>query len=115
MEVKLAPKLSMPGVTLDPGVSTTVDLNDLHGINKLCNYKDIFGKPNEGIRSRLRIFNISLIDVVLAIVLGLVLSKIFKLTKFNGILLSLLLGIIFHKIFCVETTISKLLKDKFDF
>lgn len=111
MEVKLAPK-SLPGVTLDPGVSTTVDLDNLPG---LCKYSNIFGKPNEGIRSKLRIFNISIIDTVLAIVLGLILSKIFKLTKFNGILLSFLLGVVFHRIFCVETTVSKLLKDKFDF
>ena len=81
----------------------------------LCQYKDILGKPNEGIRKKLRLFNISIIDVLLTIVLGLLLARIFKLTKFNGILLSLLLSIIFHKIFCVETTINKLLKDKFNF
>jgi hypothetical protein len=81
----------------------------------LCQYKDILGKPNEGIRQQLRIFNISIIDVLLTIVLGLLLARIFKLTKINGILLSLLLSIIFHKIFCVDTTINKLLKDKFDF
>jgi len=81
----------------------------------LCQYKDILGKPNEGIRQQLRLFDISIIDVLLTIVLGLLLARIFKLTKFNGILLSFLLSIVFHKIFCVDTTINKLLKEKFDF
>jgi hypothetical protein len=75
----------------------------------------VLGKPNEGIRQKLRLFDISIIDVLLTIVLGLLLARIFAITKFNGILLSFLLGLVFHKIFCVETKVSKLLNDKFDF
>jgi hypothetical protein len=82
---------------------------------KLCQYKDILGKPNEGIRNQFRVFNISVIDVILTIVLGLLLAKIFKVTKFSGVILSFLLSILFHKIFCVDTTISKLLQEKFNF
>jgi hypothetical protein len=75
----------------------------------------VLGKPNEGIRQKLRLFDISIIDVLLTIVLGLLLARIFAITKFNGILLSFLLGLVFHKIFCVETKVSKLLSDKFGF
>lgn len=75
----------------------------------LCQYKDILGKPNEGVRQKLRLFDISIIDVILTIILGLLLARIFKITKFNGVLVSFLLSIIFHKIFCVDTTINKLL------
>jgi hypothetical protein len=81
----------------------------------LCQYRDVLGKPNEGIRQKLRLFDISIIDVLLTIVLGLLLARIFAITKFNGILLSFLLGLVFHKIFCVKTKVSKLLNDKFDF
>lgn len=80
----------------------------------LCKYKDIFGKPNEGIH-KIRIFNIAVVDVLLTLVLGVILSKLLKLSTFTGILIAFLLGIIFHKIFCVDTTINKLLKDKFNF
>jgi hypothetical protein len=81
----------------------------MDSVNKfsLCQYNDLLGKPNEGLRSQLRVFNISVIDVVLTLVLGLVLSRIFRLTKFNGILLAFVLSVVFHKIFCVETTVSK--------
>ena len=81
----------------------------------LCQFKDLFGKPNEGLHS-IRLFGpyggIAVVDTVLAVVLGLVLAKVFKLTKFNGILLSLILGIIAHRVFCVETTVDKFLKSK---
>lgn len=74
--------------------------------NQLCKYKDILGKPRENIR-QLRLFDISIIDVLLTIILGLLFSRALNLTKFNGIILAFLLSIIFHKIFCVETTINK--------
>ena len=72
----------------------------------LCKYKDALGKPNEGIR-KIRIFNLSAIDVLLTFVLGLFLSKIFNITKFNGIMTSFLLAIVSHQMFCVDTTINK--------
>lgn len=78
----------------------------------LCKYKDLLGKPGEGLHSY-RVFDIAILDTILTIVLGLLLAKIFNITKFHGILLSFLLGIVFHKIFCVETTINKLLRDRF--
>jgi hypothetical protein len=75
----------------------------------LCQYKDIFGKVGEGIHSY-RIFNISIVDVLLTI-LGAYIIYIF-LPKYNFfvILISLfILGIFLHHIFCVKTTVDKLL------
>ena len=73
----------------------------------LCKYKDIFGKPNEGPHSY-RIFNIAIVDTVLTIILGYFISKFFKL-KLLYVLISLfILAIIMHKLFCVETTLTKL-------
>lgn len=73
----------------------------------LCKYKDVFGKPGEGVHS-LRLFDISVVDVVLTIFLGLLLAKIFKLNQFGGILLAFILAIVFHRLFCVETTVTKI-------
>ena len=75
----------------------------------LCKYKEIFGKPNEGLHS-IRIFNIAVIDVLFTI-LGAYIIHIF-IPKYNFfyILLSLFVsGIIAHRIFCVRTTIDKIL------
>lgn len=78
-------------------------------LNMLCKYKDIFGKVNTGLHSY-RIFNIAIVDVLLTILLGFIIKYIFPTVNIYCILLILfLLGIIFHRIFCVKTTINKLL------
>jgi len=74
----------------------------------LCKYKDILGKPNKGIHSY-RLFNIAIVDVVLTII-GAYLISLFISTSFMYTLIALfILGIILHRIFCVRTTIDKLL------
>ncbi len=76
----------------------------------LCKYKDIFGKPKEGAHSY-RIFNIAIVDVILTILAAYLLS-IFTGYKFVYTLIFMfILGIISHRIFCVRTTIDKLLFD----
>ena len=74
----------------------------------LCRYKDIFGKPNEGPHSY-RIFNIAIVDTVLTIILGYFIAKFFKLKLLYVLLGLFILATIIHKIFCVETTLTKLL------
>jgi len=74
----------------------------------LCKYNTIFGKPNEGLHSY-RLFNIAVIDVFATVILAYIIHKLTKY-KFIYILLILFgLGIIFHRLFCVKTTIDKLL------
>jgi hypothetical protein len=74
----------------------------------LCKYKDILGKPNQGLHSY-RIFNIAIVDVLLTI-LGAYLISYFMNYKFIYTLLGMfILGIFLHRIFCVRTTIDKLL------
>jgi hypothetical protein len=74
----------------------------------LCEYKDIFGIPNEGVHSY-RLFNIAIIDVICTIIGAYFLSYLFR-WNFTYTLIGLfLLGIIFHRIFCVRTTVDKLL------
>jgi len=70
--------------------------------------KDIFGKPREGLHSY-RIFNIAIVDVLLTILLAFLISY-FLSYKFIYVLVFLFLsGIILHRLFCVRTTIDKLL------
>lgn len=81
---------------------------------QLCDYSDIFGKPNEGIH-KYRIFNIAIVDLVLtifgAILLYYSINKIFnKNINFMVYLVILFVaGIILHRVFCVRTTVDKLL------
>lgn len=74
----------------------------------LCKYKDILGKPGTGAHSY-RIFNIAVIDVLLTILGAWLIAKGMNWTFWKTLLGLFLLGIIMHRIFCVRTTIDKLL------
>jgi hypothetical protein len=80
----------------------------------LCKYKNIFGEINTGVHS-VRIFNIAIIDVLATIIVGILLQffllRIFSLYIDLTIILVVLFvaGIILHRLFCVRTTIDKLL------
>ena len=75
-----------------------------------CKYKDALGKPNEGLHSY-RVFNISIVDVLLTILLAKFIQYyIMEDTEFGLILfVCFIVGIIVHRIFCVRTQIDKLL------
>lgn len=75
-----------------------------------CKYKDIFGKPKEGLHSY-RIMNIAIVDVLATILLAKAIQYyIIPETDIWLILAgSFLSGIILHRVFCVKTTIDKLL------
>lgn len=75
----------------------------------LCKYKNILGEVGKGIHSY-RIFNIAIIDVLLTILAAYIIHIFMTNYKFVYILLFLfLLGIILHRLFCVNTTVDKLL------
>ena len=74
-----------------------------------CEYKDIFGKPGEGIHS-FRIFNISVVDVLIVIFAAYIVKAFVPSFSFIFILIILFVfGILVHRLFCVRTTIDKLL------
>ena len=75
-----------------------------------CQYRDILGKVGEGPHS-LRIFDIAIVDVILTIFGAYIINLlVFPKCKYLLVLLVLfLLGIVLHRIFCVRTTIDKLL------
>jgi len=80
----------------------------------LCKYKNLFGEVNTGIHT-VRIFNIAIVDVLFTIIGGIIIQffllRVFSfyidLTLVLIILFSL--GILLHRLFCVRTTIDKLL------
>jgi hypothetical protein len=75
----------------------------------LCKYKDIFGKAGEGAHSY-RIFNVAVVDVILTIVAAFIIHLFIPKYSFIYILILLFItGIIMHRLFCVRTTIDKLL------
>uniref|UniRef100_A0A6C0CKC8 Uncharacterized protein n=1 Tax=viral metagenome TaxID=1070528 RepID=A0A6C0CKC8_9ZZZZ len=75
----------------------------------LCQYQNLFGKPDTGIHSY-RIANIAVIDVIVTFIMAYFLSMFFpQFPTYVFIIGFFLLGIIIHRIFCVRTTIDKLL------
>jgi hypothetical protein len=77
-----------------------------------CRYKDIFGKPREGVHS-IRIFNIAVVDFGLTMLLAYIIQQVFK--KYGKrysylliLLILLIIGTIIHKLMCVDTTITKI-------
>jgi len=74
----------------------------------MCKYKDSLGKVNEGIHSY-RFLNLAIVDVLFTIFGAYLISKFTNINFYKILLILFLLGIIFHRIFCVNTTIDKLL------
>lgn len=75
-----------------------------------CKYRYMLGKPKEGIHS-IRYLNISIIDVLLTILLAKFIQYYFMKEENIWLILFLtfILGIFMHRLFCVRTTIDKLL------
>ena len=74
----------------------------------LCKYSNIFGEPNTG-SHRYRIFNIAIVDVGATIIVAYMISKYFKYDFKKVLVILFLLGIVAHRLFCVRTTVDKLL------
>ena len=74
----------------------------------LCKYKDILGKPGKGVHS-FRIFNIAIVDVLLTILAAYIMSIFTNYKLIYTLIFMFILGIISHRLFCVRTTIDKLL------
>ena len=73
-----------------------------------CKYKNIFGVPGEGIH-KYRFLNMALADILLTLLASIIISYLFKLSFLITTISLFILGIILHRLFCVRTTIDKLL------
>jgi len=72
-----------------------------------CQYKNSLGVPGKGIH--FHVFGIAIMDVIMTIIGGILLAYIFKWNYFWTILILFVLGIVLHRLFCVRTTIDRLI------
>jgi len=77
----------------------------------LCKYKNLFGKPNEGLR-KYRVFDIAILDTVVVIIFGVIISYLTGYNIWITLAVLFISGIIAHRIFCVRTGVDKLLFSK---
>jgi len=74
----------------------------------LCKYKDSLGEPGKGVHSY-RLFGVAIMDVIMTL-LGALLISYFSGYPFLYVAVALfILGIVLHRLFCVRTTVDKLL------
>ena len=74
----------------------------------LCKYKDALGESGKGIHSY-RFMGVAIADVIMTIIWALLISFLIKKSFLLVLILLFILGIILHHLFCVRTTIDKLL------
>lgn len=80
-------------------------------MNPLCNLRNMFGPPGTGVHS-IRLFDIAIIDVILTLIFAIIFAKITKLNIIMVTIILFLLSIVMHRIFCVRTTVDKMLFSK---
>ena len=73
----------------------------------LTKYKDIFGKPKEGLHSY-RIGNIAIVDVALTLIASYVINMYTQDSTLSIFIVLIIFSVLVHKIFGVETTLTKL-------
>lgn len=76
-----------------------------------CPFRDLFGKPGEGAH-RTRIFGLALVDLLATVGLSALICRVLKVNFLSqeGLLvfmILMLLSLLLHKLFCVETTLTK--------
>lgn len=74
----------------------------------LCKYKNALGIPGKGIHSY-RVGNIAIADVIMTIIGAFIISLICGWNFTYTLVVLFIFGIILHRLFCVRTTIDKLL------
>ena len=73
-----------------------------------CQYKNIFGEPNTNIHMYC-VMDIAIVDVLGTIIGAIIIAKIFDFNIMNTIICSFMIGILLHRLFCVRTTVDKIL------
>lgn len=74
----------------------------------LCKYKNALGVPGKGIHSY-RVFGVAIADVIMTIIGAILISFFFKTNLTYTIISLFILGIFLHRLFCVRTTVDKVL------
>lgn len=74
----------------------------------LCKYKNVLGEPNKGIHSY-RFMGVAIMDVIMTILAAYLISIFFKYNFIYTTIVLFILGIMLHRLFCVRSTVDKLL------
>jgi hypothetical protein len=74
----------------------------------LCKYKNSLGIPNKGIHSY-RFLGLAIMDVMMTFAMAILIAYLFKISVVKVSITLFITGIILHRLFCVRTTIDKLL------
>ena len=74
-------------------------------MRQLCEYKDIFGKPREGVHA-LRVFDLAIFDIVGTFGLAYGLHKVTGYNYWKCVVFMFVLAIFLHWLFCVETQLN---------
>ena len=72
-----------------------------------CRYKDIFGRSREGAHAY-RIFDVAVVDVTATVVVAFLIARVFGFVFWKSLVVLFLIGIILHRMFCVRTTVDRL-------
>jgi len=73
----------------------------------LCQYKDLLGVPGKGVHTHF--MGVAWRDTVMTIIGGLLIALVFKFNVLYTIIAVFIIGILFHRLFCVRTTVDKIL------
>ena len=73
-----------------------------------CQYKNMFGQVKQGIHSY-RIFDFAVLDIAVTVVIAWGISYFLKTPFIYTTIAFFLLGIVVHRLFCVRTTMDKIL------
>lgn len=73
---------------------------------RLCEYKDIAGKPGEGVHSH-RLMGMATIDLVLTILGAIIIAYSANFSVLLTIIIVMIIGVFSHWLFCVDTAIIR--------
>lgn len=80
----------------------------------LCKYRDVFGRPGEGVHS-VRLFGVAVVDVALTLLVALAIARFalgWPLASWRTAALvagAFATGVLAHRAFCVRTRVDRLL------
>jgi len=73
----------------------------------LCQYKDIIGKPNTGLRHQFRFFDIAVLDTIVTLLAVYAISVYFDFSFWYTLVVVFIIMVISHRLFCVRSTTDR--------
>ena len=74
----------------------------------VCKYKSILGDPGKGIHAY-RFLGVAIVDVIMTLIGAILISFFTRKSFLRTTIVLFSLGIILHRLFCVRTTVDKML------